>query len=460
MRVIRRLASMQLYRMLSLRLLCAYFLVFAVPLIALLASIGWVASAEMTNQTDRVLAWKLRYFRTLDDADLVRAIGARLEYEHMHPNYYGLFDRSGTPVAGDVLALPPRLPGHDTGLTLAHTLAVASHRSPIVRVMTDTRPDGRTLLVAQDMTHVLNVSEAITTALIVGGLFCLLASGAVGVAIGVRQRRRIGAIRDVAQQVARGDLSRRFPVGGRDEIDMLSHLVNRMLDEIERLMVEVKGACDGIAHDLRTPLAHVRSLIVRTAEHPRVEQHAPLGALLDEARQETDTLLARFKAILRVAEIAGLRHRGGFDTIDLRALVLDIGELYAPLAESRDITLAVAASEVPPLHADRALLFEMLGILVGNALVLSRPGGEVRVRLATTGQGPRIEIRDMRAGPPRFLLPDSDAYNAVPQPDDAGLQLSIAWAVARSHDFAIRVADASAGMHVTIDCWPQMSFGL
>jgi signal transduction histidine kinase len=448
---------MQLYRMMSLRLLFVYFLVFAALLMTLLTSIGWVAFNELTNETDRVLTWKLRYFRTIPDADLARAVNRRLEFEHLHQNYYGLFDKNGESVAGDVLALPPQLPPRQTGLTLERTLTVVAPEPPTVRVMVETRADGRTLLVAQDMTHVLRIRETIATALIAGGLLCLLASGAIGVAIGIRQHRRIGAIREVAQLVARGDLSRRFPVGGRDEIDMLSHLVNRMLGEIERLMFEVKGACDGIAHDLRTPLAHVRSLIVRTSEHPRARRDLLLGGLLDQARSETDMLLARFKAILRVAEIAGLRHRGGFEAIDLQALVLDVADLYAPLAESRVIMLTVNTSPVPPLHADRALLFEMLGILIGNAVHISRPGAEVRIGLAMTQQGPRIQIHDNSADGHSIV----QALDTLASPQaDAALHLSIAWAVARSHDFAIHVDDAAFTPHITIDCWPQMSFGL
>src|ERR1700676_743806 len=46
---------------------------------------------------------------------------------------------------------------------------------------------------------------------------------------------------------------------------MLAHLVNHMLEEIERLMTEVKSACDGIAHDLRTPAAHIRTLLANVA---------------------------------------------------------------------------------------------------------------------------------------------------------------------------------------------------
>jgi len=53
-------------------------------------------------------------------------------------------------------------------------------------------------------------------------------------------------------------LSERLPLGGsNDDVDHLALLVNRMLDEIERLMGEVKGVCDDVAHDLRTPLTRL-----------------------------------------------------------------------------------------------------------------------------------------------------------------------------------------------------------
>ncbi|MFP3813526.1 HAMP domain-containing protein, partial [Bacillus sp. SIMBA_005] len=85
-------------------------------------------------------------------------------------------------------------------------------------------------------------------------------------ALSVKQVRRLKAVRRVTQRSAQGDLGQRLPIGGRDEIDMLAHLVNHMLAEVERLMNEVKGACDGIAHDLRTPLARVRTLLIRIDE--------------------------------------------------------------------------------------------------------------------------------------------------------------------------------------------------
>ena len=44
---------------------------------------------------------------------------------------------------------------------------------------------------------------------------------------------------------------------GNGDLDRLIRVINGMLDDIERLMQEVKGVCDSIAHDLRTPLTRL-----------------------------------------------------------------------------------------------------------------------------------------------------------------------------------------------------------
>ena len=72
---------------------------------------------------------------------------------------------------------------------------------------------------------------------------------------------------------ATGDLTYRLPLSNRrDELDMLAAIVNAMLDRIERLMHEVKGVCDNIAHDLRTPLTRLRAQLYR------IQQQAAEGS--------------------------------------------------------------------------------------------------------------------------------------------------------------------------------------
>ncbi len=57
-----------------------------------------------------------------------------------------------------------------------------------------------------------------------------------------------------------GELSHRLPSrSSGDELDTLSHTLNGMLDQIEQLIHGIRDVSNAIAHDLRTPLAELRS---------------------------------------------------------------------------------------------------------------------------------------------------------------------------------------------------------
>jgi signal transduction histidine kinase len=470
MNLIRRMTSLPLHRMTSLRLLRVYFAVFAIALVGLAAFIGWISSKEIARETDSVLGWQMRYLRLTPDAQLADTIRRRVANGSAHIHYYGLFDSDGKRIAGDVLALPATLPTWPHGETLDHTLRLSGVvRAPVVRVMAVRRTDGRILLVGQDMTDVLSLHRLVVSLLAAGAALGLAMSGAAAIAIALRQMKRIEAVGETAALIARGDLSHRFKTGGPDEISMLLHLVNHMLDEVERLMAEVKGACDGIAHDLRTPLARIRTLVVRASHRPSALERRPLKEMLDQARQETDAVLERFGAMLRVAQIAGLTRRGEFGLVDLRELVLDIGGLYAPLAESRGITLATFARDEAFVRADRALLFEMLGNLLAHALCRVASGATLYMRIATTDSGPRIVIEGERFEQSLALeataqARESSAVDRARLDEGAGANgcvecgytgLSLAWAVARMHGFALHLGCTEH--RVAVDCWPQMS---
>ena len=68
------------------------------------------------------------------------------------------------------------------------------------------------------------------------------------------------AISQTTSAIVGGDLSRRLPVrGDAHELDILAQTINRMLEQIEQLLHGVRNVSNAIAHDLRTPLAELRS---------------------------------------------------------------------------------------------------------------------------------------------------------------------------------------------------------
>ena len=122
-----------------------------------------------------------------------------------------------------------------------------------------------------------------------------------------------------------GDLDARLPVTSEaDDIDRVARAVNLMLDEIWRLLDQLKSVGDNIAHDLRTPLAVARAKIERGLERERrrsSELRAAMADALDSARPRRGDhrrALAHFgggerpraKAASRTVDLAGgLRRR-------------------------------------------------------------------------------------------------------------------------------------------------------
>lgn len=443
----------------TFRWLSIYAVIFATSVIALVGALEWSVTRSMEATTDGLMHWQLIYFDSIPTGNLRLVIRRRLEHERMHSNYYGLFSEKGSYIDGDILAMPFDVPSDAIGIT-EHNLDVYNqHGTPVVRVMALKRDDGTTMIVARDLSTVLSVRDALNRTLIAGAVICLIVGIVGGLLVSWRQMRRVRDIRRVTLQIARGDLNQRLPVGGRDELDMLSHLVNHMLGEVERFMHEVKGACDGIAHDLRTPLAHIRTLLGNLEEQQVLAHNGDAEGMLIQARIETDTLLARFRAMLRISEIGALQRRGGFDALDLHALVTDLFELYEPLAEDRGVTLQLHAAPVAQINGDRALLFEAFSNLMDNAIKFSSAGGivAIRVDMAVGGpyvlvsdQGPGIAESERNAVLQRFYR--SDATRHVP---GVGLGLSIVTAVVRVHDFEIHIGNAYPGATMTIECWPH-----
>jgi signal transduction histidine kinase len=444
----------------TFRILSVYGLVFSLSVMTLLSVLSYVVTGEMERQNDIVMEWQLIYLKSIPHDDVSEAVERRLERERQHAAYYGLFSADGKHLAGDVTSLPPNMPTNRTPVTLDHTLLInTGERAPVVRAMADRRSDGDVLLVARDLTHIMRIREDLVNTLIFGGLLCLAAGVTGGLALSVRQMGRVRDIRRATQLIAQGDLNQRLPVGGGDELDMLAHLVNHMLEEVERLMTEVKGACDGIAHDLRTPLAHVRTLLVHIDERAQRHGDAALMALLTRARTETDQLLERFRAMLRISEIGSLQRRGGFAELQPLDLIRDVCELYEPLAETRRIRVDVQIEPVAMIHGDRALLFEALSNLLDNAVKFTPEGGAVRVELKQTPSGPQIDIVDTGPGVPaserhavmqRFYRGEQTRHIA-----GSGLGLSVVSAVMRVHDFTARIGGAEPGTRVTVECWSR-----
>jgi len=127
---------------------------------------------------------------------------------------------------------------------------------------------------------------------------------------------RSDAMARACRDIMRGDLKLRIPVRGtHDELDRLAEAVNAMLERISALMENLGQVSNDIAHDLRTPVTHLRHRLERArSEGKTVEDYREaLGAAIAKA----DEILGLFTALLRIAQIEGGERRAAFSIVEL-----------------------------------------------------------------------------------------------------------------------------------------------
>jgi signal transduction histidine kinase len=426
----------------------------------LLGSIYWETSHYLETRTDRQLKQQIAYLRSLDEAHMLVALNDYDVLEETNYNAWGLLDAQGKWLYGDILQMPAgvkldadsvRLP---TEAILSGPLAPAT---PNLWVIATRLGDGKILVLAHTTRIAARVGNIILHALWWGLSFTLVPGLIGGLILNRAPRRRIRQIESATQPIMQGDLHRRLPVSNRgDELDRLAAIVNDMLDQIERLMGEVKGVCDNIAHDLRTPLTRLRSQLYRVQQ--QMQEEDPRASLIEQCTSDIDEVLARFRALLRISELEDRRRREGFIAVDLGQTLQQVHELYAPLAEDQQLQFELHVTPGLLAQADPDLLFEAIGNLVGNAIKFTPHGG--RVTLSATRLNPAwayIEVADSGPGIPeqqrhavwqRFYRGDGSRDVTTGH----GLGLSIVAAIAKLHDFDLQIEGDHTGTRMVMAC--------
>jgi signal transduction histidine kinase len=450
--------TMSLWRSTIFRLQMMYALVFAVSVLGLVWINYWNSASYTATQADYNINWQIQYFSALPRDQMLSQIDSRIKAEMRRPvNYYGVFAPDGRHVTGDIAVRPATVKPDGDGVWFRPRLVSPTMERPTyMRTKATQLPDGDVLVIARDVDEMSRLRNYMLGGLAWSGAVILLGGLGFGVLCSAVQLRRIKEIRRLSHLIAQGNLNTRLPERGKDELAWLSQIVNHMLEEISRLMNEVKSACDGIAHDLRTPLIHIRSLLARIEPAGLKEEDAQC---LQQAAREADDVLQRFAAILRISEIEALHRRAEFSDMHMHVLCRRVGELYAPVAAARDVELALDLEAVASVRADYPLMFEALVNLVDNAIKFARQGGRVVIGVRQSQDGPRITVADDGPGIPaeervavlqRFYR--SERTRDVP---GSGLGLSVVQAVAHLHDFRLILEDANPGTCVVLDCWPE-----
>jgi signal transduction histidine kinase len=259
---------------------------------------------------------------------------------------------------------------------------------------------------------------------------------AIDVAIIRRAIKPIVAASALVGRIGPSRTDLRLPEEGLpQEVMPLVLAVNHAFDRLEEgFRVQREFTADA-AHELRTPLAILRTQIDMIGD---IELAASL-------RADVENMSRLVNQLLEIAELETIEVEAG-KTADLVAVSTEIAAFIAPLALSRNKTVAVSGAPNPvlvPGHAD--MIGRAVRNLVENALAHTPAGTTVEITVDPDGtlrvsdSGPGVPVADREQIFRRFWRRNRRRAGS------AGLGLAIVAQIAKMHGATIHVADNPDG---------------
>jgi len=267
---------------------------------------------------------------------------------------------------------------------------------------------------------------------IVGGyaLAAVLALVLIAVVAWVTVGRLLVPIRlldEAARDISETDLTRRIPIVGNDDLARLSETVNAMLERIDRAFAAQRNLLDDAGHELRTPLAVMRTSLdlLEPRDSAQVEQTQAM--LQDEVAMMSR--LVDDLVVLAKADRPEFVDKGEIDIGTLTDAVLQ----RALALSDHQCRLGERAAMI--VHADEQRLQQAWLQLVANAVKFSDASTPITVGSVIDGQWARLSVTDrgrgIEAGDHARVL---ERFQRVGDDSEgAGLGLPIVSAIALAH---------------------------
>ncbi|MFG3496192.1 ATP-binding protein [Streptomyces sp. NPDC047928] len=297
------------------------------------------------------------------------------------------------------------------------------------------------------------VSRAASEQMLVWSGFALLITAVCAVCVGWwtagRVLRPVHVMTARARRLSERNLRERMAVvGPDDELKELGDTIDALLTRLERAFDSQRRFIANASHELRTPLATQRTAIqvgLDEDEPLAAEQLAALKRVLLDSNRRSERLIDGLLSLAR-------SERG----LDEREDV-DLGDVVAEECARYDVRAGGAGGVV---RGNRALLGQLVGNLLANAVAYNVPDGSVDVRvdggvLTVANTGPRVPAAEV----PALFEPFRRGRGRDRTGPGAGLGLSIVRSVAEAHGGTVSAVPGGAGggLVVTVDLAPALA---
>ncbi len=269
--------------------------------------------------------------------------------------------------------------------------------------------------------------------------------------IALRPVRKVSA---AARRIGANTLDTRLAIEGpRDEVKELADTFDAMLERLERTF-EMQGRfVADVAHELRTPLASLRTNLEVVAADPdaTLADYHTMAATQERALTCLERLVADL-LILATSEQPLSRAE-----VTLGMLLEEVMVDLQSTAAAQQVICRLNNEVDVVVHGDSSLLASAFGNLVENGIYYNHPGGEVVVTLVQKDAWALVSVADSGVGIESGQLPHiferfyRVACSRTQHKRGAGLGLSIVSAIVQQHGGKVQVESTpGAGSTFTV----------
>lgn len=257
--------------------------------------------------------------------------------------------------------------------------------------------------------------------------------------------RGIAPLSRLQERIRRRDSTDLSPIAERDVPDEVAPLVrsiNELLARLDRSMSAQKHFLADAAHQMKTPLAGLRTqaeLAMRETDPKQLQRSL---AQLVRSASRTAHLVSQ---LLSLARTENLRDAAAMEPLDLCPLVRAVAAEWVDQALERRIDFGVENDAgTAPISGHPILLREMINNLIDNALRYTPERGMVTVRTFGTPEEVVLEVEDDGSGVPvaeREMIFERFYRMPGAPGDGSGLGLPIVREIAAQHGARIEIDD-------------------
>jgi len=234
-------------------------------------------------------------------------------------------------------------------------------------------------------------------------------------------------------------------------------LAQKSVAPVERSMEQMRRFMADAAHELRTPVAVIRSRVDVTLERPR--DAAAYETMLAELRAEVERLATLVNDLFTLARADADERPFSPVRVQLDEIVLAAVSTAGWMASRRGIRLEVTEAEESVIEGDAALVRQLVLIVLDNAIKFSHDGGKIEVGVRVHAGVATVIVQDEGVGiasadVPRVFDRFYRAESARGATVGAGLGLAIAKWIADVHGAQITIEPGpERGTRVSV-CFP------